>query len=57
MRDQLAPRLKGIAEAQANTFGGHLDEYRTRVMNFAGTIGKTLGPALVVLGPLLMSDG
>ncbi len=57
MATQLAPRLKGIAEAQANTFGGHLDEYRTRIMNLAGSVGKTLGPALVVIGPILMGLG
>jgi len=57
LNEQLLPRLRGVAEAQHDTFGGHLDEYRTRVENFAATIGKSLGPALVTIGPLLMGIG
>ncbi len=53
----LEQRLHGVAAAQADTFGGKLDEIKTRVENFAASIGRGLGPVLIGLGPVLMGIG
>src|SRR5581483_2993814 len=54
---QLGDKLNGIAEAQANTFGGKMDALKVKVEDFAGSLGAKVGPALVTLGPALSGIG
>src|SRR5581483_7938787 len=52
---QLGDKLNGIAEAQANTFGGKMDALKVKVEDFAGSLGAKVGPALAGIGGILSS--
>jgi hypothetical protein len=45
--NELEKRLHGAAEAQANTFLGHVHGYAMAVENFFGKYGESVGPALI----------
>jgi hypothetical protein len=54
---ELERRLGGQAQAQADTFGGKIEGLRARITDFAASLGEKVGPALTMLGPLLMGFG
>lgn len=50
-------KAHGTAEQQANTFGGRIDAVKTKVTDYAATIGTKVGPAMVTLGPVMAGVG
>jgi hypothetical protein len=55
--DELTKRLSGQAAAAADTFGGKIAALRAHITDMAAGIGEKVGPALTMLGPLLMGVG
>lgn len=55
--DMIHQRTKGLAEAQADTFGGKLRAAKAAVTDFAATVGAKFGNALIVAGPALAGIG
>ncbi len=55
--DELRKRTSGFADVQEHTFGGQMDAAKTRLGDFVGMIGGKAAPAMVALGPAMMTAG
>lgn len=53
----LEERIKGGADAQAQTFGGHIAALRAHFVDMAAELGAKVGPALSLLGPPILGIG
>lgn len=53
----LENKIKGGADAQAQTFGGHIAALRAKFVDMAAELGAKVGPALTLLGPPILGVG
>jgi hypothetical protein len=54
---QVRPHLHGLAQAQSQTFGAQLEAYKTRVLDFAGNLGRQFGPQIQIAGAAVTGLG
>jgi hypothetical protein len=54
---QVLPKIKGLRDAQAETFFGQMAGAETHVKDFAANLGGKLAPALAATGPVMMGIG
>jgi len=55
--DQLSKKLDGQATASVNNFGAQVNVMRTKLGDWAAEMANRVGPALTVIGPLMMGVG
>ena len=55
--DMLAKKTHGLAQVQANTFGGDLRKWKATVIDFGATWGEKFAKPLIAIGPALAGVG
>lgn len=55
--DLLSGKLKGQASASVDSFGGKVTVAKTKLGDWTAEIGQKFGPALTVMGPVLLGVG
>ena len=55
--DELSKKINGQATSSVNNFGGQVNIMKTRLGDWAATMGQKVGPVLTALGPALSIVG
>jgi hypothetical protein len=55
--EELGSKISGQADAQANTFSGHLDAMKARFEDLAANLGAKYGPAITAVGSAMAGVG